>query len=141
MTLEFAVKNVCNLLLRRQLEFEFDRIPLKAKNISKKKLRNLFLIGLNRLLPINKAMGFPYMAHISPAGICNLRCTMCPTNDPQAKGKTLLPFETFKKFIDQVGGYLVYIILWGWGEPLLNPDIYRMIKYAGGKKYPFGDQR
>jgi len=52
MTLGFILKNTCNLVFKHQLEFEFDRIPLKAKNISGKKLRNLLLIGLNRLLPI-----------------------------------------------------------------------------------------
>jgi radical SAM protein with 4Fe4S-binding SPASM domain len=133
MTLGFLLKNTCNLLLRRQLHFEFDKIPLKAKNISNKKLRNLFLIGLNKILPITKAMGFPYVAHISPSGLCNLRCPICPTNDPQTRGKTFLPFETFKKFIDEIGDYLIYVILWSWGEPFLNPDIYRMVRYARDK--------
>ncbi|MFQ6082957.1 MAG: radical SAM protein [Candidatus Aminicenantia bacterium] len=130
MTAGFLIKNTFNLLFKRKLQFQFDRIPLKAENISNKKLRNLFLIGLNRILPMAKTMGFPYMAHISPSGLCNLRCSICPTNDHQTKGRTLLPFETFKKFIDETGDYLIYVILWSWGEPLLNPDMYRMIKYA-----------
>jgi radical SAM protein with 4Fe4S-binding SPASM domain len=44
-----------------------------------------------------------------------------------------LAFDTFKKFIDEAGDYLLYIILWSWGEPLLNPEIYRMIAYAKQK--------
>lgn len=85
------------------------------------------------MFPIGKTLGFPYMAHISPSGLCNLWCAVCPAHDPEAKGKTLLPFETFKKFIDETGDYLLYIILWSWGEPVLNPDFYRMVSYAREK--------
>lgn len=52
-------------------------------------------------------MGFPYMAHISPSGLCNLKYSICPTNNPQVGGKFFLPFETFKKFIDEAGDYLL----------------------------------
>jgi radical SAM protein with 4Fe4S-binding SPASM domain len=44
-----------------------------------------------------------------------------------------MPFEAFKKLIDEVGDYLLLIVLWNWGEPFLNPDIFRMIKYAKSK--------
>ncbi len=129
----FLLTNIWNLLLKRNLTFQFDRIPLRAENISSKKLINLFRIGLNRFLPLSKSLGYPYMAHVSPAGLCNLSCVLCPVHDPELKGKSLLPFETFKKFIDQTADYLIYVILWSWGEPFLNPEIYRMIKYAGKK--------
>jgi radical SAM protein with 4Fe4S-binding SPASM domain len=130
MTPGFLFHNLFSLLLKREMRFEFDRIPLTAKNISTRKLLNLFLIGINRLLPASRALGFPYMAHVSPAGVCNLRCEICPAHDPRAKGKARLPVETFKKLIDETGDYLIYVILWSWGEPFLNPDIYRMISYA-----------
>ncbi len=129
----FILKNMFYLLLKRELHFEFDRIPLRARRISNKKLKNLFKIGVNRIFRISKPLGFPYMAHISPSGLCNLKCTICPTWFPETKGKTLLTFETFKKFIDEVGEYLLYLILWSWGEPFLNPEIYKMIKYAEEK--------
>jgi radical SAM protein with 4Fe4S-binding SPASM domain len=58
---------------------------------------------------------------------------VCPTHHPETKGKSLLPFPTYKKFIDEAGDYLIYVILWSWGEPLLNPDIYQMCKYAEQK--------
>lgn len=45
----------------------------------------------------------------------------------------MLTFNTFKDFIDEVSDYLLYIILWNWGEPFLNPDIFEMIAYAKSK--------
>lgn len=126
----FLLKNSLNLFVRRKLTFQFDRIPMRAQSLSRTKRANLFKIGFNRLFPIARALGHPYMAHISPSGLCNLECELCPKSDPKTQGKQLLPFETFRKFIDEAGDYLIYIILWSWGEPLLNPDIYRMIAYA-----------
>lgn len=133
MTPGFLVRNSLSLLLKKELRFEFDRIPLRAERVSAQKLVNLFRIGFNRLLPISPALGFPYMAHISPAGLCNLRCPICPAHDPKTRGKVLLPFEIFKKLIDEIGDYLIYVILWSWGEPFLNPEIYRMIQVASTK--------
>jgi len=133
LTAGFLLRNLWNLLLRRGLEFQFDRIPMRADNLSPRKIRNLFRIGWNRVFMLGKARGHPYMAHISPAGLCNLRCDYCPVYDDEQKGKGLLSFTAFQKFIDEAGDYLIYIILWGWGEPLLNPDFYRMVAYAKTK--------
>lgn len=130
MDISFLFDNACLLALRRELKFQFDRIPLRARRVSGKKLRNLLRVGVNRLLPVIPAIGYPYMAHISPAGVCNLKCEICPVNDPDTETGDLLSFSTFRKFIDEAGDYLLYIILWSWGEPFLNPEIYRMISYA-----------
>jgi MoaA/NifB/PqqE/SkfB family radical SAM enzyme len=73
------------------------------------------------------------MAHLSPSGLCDIRCRLCPAHDEATRGRTLLEFETFRKFIDETGDYLLYVILWGWGEPILNPDLPRMIAYARQK--------
>ena len=130
MTPGFLARNFVSLLSKRTLRFEFDRIPVQARNIRWKKLFNLFRIGLNRLLPIAPVQGYPYMVHVSPSGLCDLECPVCPAHDPQARGKGLLPFETYRKLIDAAGDYLIYVILWSWGEPFLNPDLFRMIRYA-----------
>lgn len=130
MNARFLIRNFYNLVFKRQLEFEFDKIPMKVEHLSSKQRTNLFKIALNRLLPISHAVGRPYMAHISPAGICDLNCINCPTKDPRTRGRELLPFDTFRKFIDEAGDTLLYVILWSWGEPLLNPDLSRMIEYA-----------
>ena len=133
-SLSFLLRNLFNLLFRRRLHFEFDRIPMRTPPLPPRRMLNLFRVGLNRLLPLTRVRGYPYMAHISPAGLCNLSCELCPVHDRETKGKELLPFATFKKFIDETGDYLLYLILWSWGEPLLNPDLVRMTEYARRKK-------
>jgi radical SAM protein with 4Fe4S-binding SPASM domain len=126
----FLVRNFFNLFFRRRIEFSFDRIPLRAERMSLRKSLNLFRVGLNRFFPIAPALGRPYMAHISPSGICDLSCALCPAGDPSVRGRTLLSYDLFRKFIDEAGDTLLYLILWGWGEPLLNPELSRMISYA-----------
>ncbi len=66
---------------------------------------------------------------------CNLACPTCQLGTDQAyKGydKADLSFENFKKTIDQIPS-LVYVTLQGVGEPLLNKDIMKMIKYSTDK--------
>jgi len=42
----------------------------------------------------------------------------------------LMAFETFRKVFDELADCLFLLILWGWGEPFLNPVIYDMIAHA-----------
>ncbi len=130
----FLLSNLPRVLLRRELRFEFDRAPLVARGLSAKKAANLFAIGLNRVLGLRRATGWPYMAHVAPAGVCNLSCGLCPVRDPEMKGRAILPFDTFRKLVDEAGERLVYIIFWSWGEPLLNPDLERMVRYAADRR-------
>jgi len=130
MKLAFVVRNLVSVLLKGELRFQFDRIPLIARNVTGPKRRNLFRIGLNRLFPIATTMGRPYMAHVSPSGICDLDCVACPSKLETTRGRQLLPLETFRKFVDEAGNSLLYMILWSWGEPILNPDLPEMARYA-----------
>ena len=126
----FIARNAVRIAARGELAFEFDRIPLVATGIRGRKLTNLVRIAGNRLLPIATAQGYPYMAHVSPANVCNVHCERCPAHDPATAARTFLPFDIYEKFMDGAAPYLLYAILWSWGEPLLNPDIYRMIESA-----------
>lgn len=63
---------------------------------------------------------------------CNLSCPTCPLGTDAAYNgysKADVSFEQFKKIIDQIPS-LIYVTLQGIGEPLLNKDIMRMIKYC-----------
>lgn len=133
MKLSFLMRNLSLLLFKGEIHFQFDRIPMVARNVTGKKRWNLLKIGLNRLFPIARTMGRPYMAHVSPSGLCDLSCVNCPAGNPEFNGRTLLGLDTFKKFVDEAGDTLLYIILWSWGEPLLNKDLPKMAAYAREK--------
>lgn len=73
----------------------------------------------------------PFMLKFENSTLCNLKCTMCPLNNGLKRKTGLLNFEKFKKIYDEVNP--PYLNLTGIGEPLLNPDIFRMIKYGQSK--------
>ena len=41
-----------------------------------------------------------------------------------------VPEHAFRKAIDELDPYLSEVILFNYGEPFLNPEIYEMIAYA-----------
>lgn len=44
-----------------------------------------------------------------------------------------MKFEDFKKILDEVGDYILFLHFWGWGEPFMNKDFYSMVTYAKNK--------
>lgn len=62
---------------------------------------------------------------------CDLRCPECAIGcNMISRPKGFMSFEQFKIIADKISPYCKYIYLHNWGEPLLNPDIIRIIKYA-----------
>lgn len=64
---------------------------------------------------------------------CNFRCTMCLMSELSEKRPPEMKFESFKKSLDEQYG-LVEIKLQGLGEPLLNPDFFKMVHEAVSRK-------
>lgn len=60
---------------------------------------------------------------------CNYACVSCPTHS-LIRGKGVMSLELLKAIFDEVGNDLDRIFLWGYGEPLLHPDISEILKYA-----------
>ena len=61
---------------------------------------------------------------------CNLSCKMCPR--PEFGGFTPnkdMPFEMYEKVIKQLP-HLDTVYLWGVGEPFMNPNCMKMIRFA-----------
>lgn len=63
---------------------------------------------------------------------CNFRCTMCLMSELDANRPANMSFSDFKKSIDEQKG-LIEVKLQGIGEPLLNPDFFKMVEYAVSK--------
>lgn len=84
-------------------------------------LRRLFF-----LIPPN-----PEVAQIEITNRCNFNCLMCQRVSLKVPLKDM-DLSLYKQVIDKLEG-IKEIILTGWGEPLIHPDLLEMIKYAKKK--------
>ena len=100
------------------------------KTLFKRPLR-LISTTYNRFISGPKT-GKPFKVKFESSTICNLKCVMCPLTKGLTRKTGVLKFENFKKVYDEVR--FPYVNLTGLGEPLINPDIFRIINYARKNK-------
>ncbi|MBT3985306.1 radical SAM protein [archaeon] len=115
-------------------DVKLGKIPFNRGFTIKKFLNFVLIYSQMKIFKNSRVYGKPYRLIIDPVNICNLKCSLCPTgaNSPGRK-KCSMKFEEFKKIIDEMGDYLYSIDLYNWGEPFLNKDIFKMIRYARRK--------
>lgn len=71
----------------------------------------------------------PHQFFVESTNYCNCRCEMCIQKEMKRKrGK--MEFSLFKKIVDEVSFFNPYFDFCGQGEPLLHPQIDKMVKYA-----------
>jgi len=68
--------------------------------------------------------GHPYMAHIIPMRRCNLACTYCNEFDDISEP---VPIAEMERRIDELGRLGTSVITISGGEPLLHPELDRVI--------------
>ena len=78
--------------------------------------------------------GEPISLSIEPTTACNLGCPECPSGLKIFSRPTgnLSP-KLFEKIIDQVYEKLIYLTFYFQGEPFINKNFLRMVKYASDK--------
>jgi radical SAM protein with 4Fe4S-binding SPASM domain len=81
----------------------------------------------------------PTELQLEVTGACNLACKMCLVRYRPKLGKAqgAMCFHTFRAIVDDLPE-LGKITLQGLGEPLLAPDLFRMIEYAGEREIRIG---
>ncbi len=78
--------------------------------------------------------GYPISISFEPTTSCNLRCPECPSGLRAFTRPTgMLEDSFFKQTIDDIHKDLLYLIFYFQGEPFLNPDFLKMVKYAHDK--------
>ena len=99
------------------------------------RIYNLIMLYLSKSLRLTRLLNKPITAMIEPTNYCNLHCPLCPTGAGLIKRKPEnLSFEDFKKILDNLGSSIIHVRLWNWGEPFLNKDFSKMVRYAKSKK-------
>ncbi len=94
-------------------------------------LYNLYEYKLKRV----KMNSLPSAYAIDIGNFCNLKCPLCPTgtNCPSRK-KKFMSFKEYRQIFDKIKKYAFVVNLYNWGEPFLNKDILKIIKYTKKNK-------
>ena len=96
-----------------------------------KKLYNLCRIELQLRFGRTKVSGYPYEWEIDTTNICQLKCPLCHTGlGTVNRQKGVMHFDLFKKTIDEIKDYCIWLSLYSWGEPFLNKEIDKYVAYA-----------
>ena len=69
----------------------------------------------------------PSTLQIEPTRRCNLNCKICMRRNLN-ETTSLLSLQDFKRILNSFN--FQHVALHGWGEPLLNPELFQMVKYA-----------
>jgi radical SAM protein with 4Fe4S-binding SPASM domain len=116
-------------------------MAIKAK-IAKSMIHNIknecrYSLVKRLLLPFKLKYGYridyPQYVWIDITNECNLRCIMCPQSKGLKRKKMTMEMDTFTRIVDQVCINKPRIILHVSGEPLLNKNVFEMIKYVKDK--------
>jgi radical SAM protein with 4Fe4S-binding SPASM domain len=117
-------------LVTREVLIEADSIPYQFHDVPFKKIMNWICVEASINMRSKSTWGWPTHIQVEPATLCNLKCALCPVTEGMDRPTGLMDFDLFKGLIDDVGEYVFLIFMWDWGEPFVNPAIYKMISYA-----------
>lgn len=107
---------------------------MKAKYTSAKNYKDRAV--LQDVIPLEA----PFMICVDPCSFCNVACNYCVHYDVKHDKELFKKFkqqmmklELAKKIIDDLSDFdsnIKEFAWYGWGEPLLNPDIDKMVEYS-----------
>ena len=130
-------RNIQQLILRSiirgrpgtQSALRLRLIMLRRASVGK--IFNFLSIKIQKRLRHDVITAFPYRFKIDPTNVCQLHCPLCPTGLKQSfRAKGFLPLSEFQSIVDQISSRALILDLFGWGEPMLHPDISPMVRYA-----------
>lgn len=82
--------------------------------------------------------GRPINITIEPTNVCNLGCPVCETGAGLLnREKGNMTYAQFQTIIDKIYAHTNTLMFYFMGEPFLNRDAYRMIRYAKDRGIPF----
>ncbi len=74
---------------------------------------------------------FPDRLYVESTSFCNLRCVMCPTGlGTIRRPKGYMTMDLYRRIVDEVAPMAPAVVLHSWGEPVMHPKLFDMIRYA-----------
>ena len=120
-----------DVLARGRYEFIYDRMPITVCGMSAAKRLNLLIAGTHLLHRQTRPLNMPLHMQFELTSYCNLRCPVCPTGTKELE-RAAIPMDPglFERVWEETAPYLLTASLWGWGEPLLHPQLDQMLRIA-----------
>lgn len=82
--------------------------------------------------------GLPINITIEPSNRCNCKCPVCETGSGiLGRSSENMKFDTFRTIIDKIYLHTNTLMFYFMGEPFINKDSYKMIRYAKDNKISF----
>ncbi len=73
----------------------------------------------------------PSVIHFDVSNTCVLHCPLCATGRRvRSQTKGVMKFDDFKEVFDKFKDKLFFVWLYNWGEPLLCPDLFKIVDYC-----------
>ncbi len=86
--------------------------------------------GLSMRLNSPALLADPVLLLVEPSSRCNLSCRFCPTMGAEPGEQGELDMALYERLLDECGDRLIFLCLWFYGEPLLHPELERMVRMA-----------
>ncbi|MFC1950466.1 radical SAM/SPASM domain-containing protein [Chloroflexota bacterium] len=124
-----------DILVHGRFDFPYDLMPVHTMRMPLPKRLNLLRSGVNLVHRRLHPWSWPINMGIELTNYCDLKCKVCPTGIGKLERQPgAMEPALFERLLNEVGPYLLTASLWGWGEPLLHPqlsDILRLIQNRG----------
>lgn len=113
-------------------------IPYAWANTQVQRRFNALLKEAYHYSTLREKAPYPLHTHIEVTSLCNLQCRMCPRLTMQ-RAQGTMTVEAFKRIIDELSRVHIpnTLFMHFTGEPLVNPQLHLMIKYAKEKGLPW----
>ncbi len=112
---------------------------LYLSHLTFSRVLNLLLCGVgylfSQILRYPVVLGKPWSVSIEPTTRCNFQCPECPTGIGELGRRAGdMALDRFIDIINEIEHTTSTVLLHFQGEPLMNPDIYKMVEYASSKR-------
>jgi MoaA/NifB/PqqE/SkfB family radical SAM enzyme len=72
----------------------------------------------------------PEVLQVEVTTRCNLSCAFCQARPAEVRARGDLAYETYERVLSELHPGIGRVNLWGAGEPMLHPQVFRMVRSA-----------